>query len=155
MEYKPKIRMIADNLIIGMAAIIYILVNPSIVGELAWSLPFGFIINYLYWVPIIAIIWYVHSILYIQTMNYTISQEKITKERGVFGRYRQDLPYERITNIHKDRKLMDRILGLTSIGIQTAGSDAVEMWLYGLSYDDGEKIYNELSKFKKGKGDAT
>lgn len=156
--YKPKIRMLTDILIIMPLLIILLFFNPLILDSAFTSteiLPLDILVPYLFLFPYIFLIWLAYKIIFVLRLEYEINEGgNLIKTRGVIGRFRQDLPFKRITNIHKNRSWWYRLLGLTEVQIQTAGSSGIEMTLGGLSYDDGEEIYIQLEKFK-GTGDAT
>ncbi len=153
-EYKPKIRMELDSIIILPLMAIFLLLKPGTISK-AFGESFEFMAVVVPYLPLIIIGWLAYKLIYVMRLSYMVEDKgNITKTHGVLGRFRQDIPYKRITNIHKNRSWLDRILGLTSIGIQTAGSDKIEMTLGGLTCSDGEEIYSKLQKFK-GIGDGT
>lgn len=156
--YKPKIRMLKEYLILTPLLIITLAIYPHLLGEiLLIPLLDGlmFLAPYLSIVPVFFVFHFVYKILYVQKLKYKINEAgNLIKTRGVLGTFRQDIPFQRITNIHKNRNWLDKILGLTDVDIQTAGSDKIEMSFDGLSYEDGEEIYDILMKFK-GQGDGT
>lgn len=156
-EYKPRIRMELVNIILFPLIAVFTVLNQKIVSG-----SFGMFINttlsgvLAQFVPSVLMIWLIYKIAYVIRLSYTIDDKgNIVKTKGVIGRFRQDIPYKRITNIHKNRNWLYRILGLTQVQIQTAGSSEVEMTLDGLIYGDGEEIYETLKKFKGIKGDGT
>lgn len=150
--------MLTDILIITPILIIFLFFNPLILDSAFTSteiLPLDILVPYLFLFPYIFLIWLAYKIIFVLRLEYEINEGgNLIKTRGVIGRFRQDLPFKRITNIHKNRSWWYRLLGLTEVQIQTAGSSGIEMTLGGLSYDDGEEIYIQLEKFK-GTGDAT
>lgn len=162
-EYKPKLRMMWDTIVIGLAiAIFFIFFNPTILEqeesgkESTADSIMGLLDSVMVYVPYLLVAYIIYKIIYVLRLNYTIDDKgNIVKTKGVIGRFRQDIPYKRITNIHKNRNWLDRILRLTDIEILTAGSSDIEMTFAGLGYDDGEEIYEQLKKFKGIRGDGT
>lgn len=161
-KYRPKIRMKLVDIILFPLIAIVVYLNPKAVLELfkVSFIPSQVMVLVPY-IPLALIIWLIYKIIYVIRLSYVMlsyadnDDGNIVKTKGVIGRFRQDIPYKRITNIHKNRNWLYRILGLTQIQIQTAGSDAIEMSLDGLTYDDGEEIYKQLKKFEGIKGDGT
>lgn len=154
-KYKPKLRMLAEEFILFPIITIYLLLKPETLNGFfeIESLKFmGVVAPYL---PYALIGWLIYKIIFVLRLEYTMNEKgNMVKVKGVIGRFRQDLPFNRITNVHKNISWKDRILGLTQIQIQTAGSSDIEMTLNGLSMVDGDEIYEDLKKFK-GLGDAT
>ena len=154
--YRPRIRMELSDIIIMTLGAIFLFIKPtSLIFKTEGNV--YTMLNYIVpYIPYILMGWLVYKILYVLRLSYELDdQGNVVKTSGVIGRFRQDIPFKRITNIHKNRNWLYRILGLTLVQIQTAGSDAIEMSLDGLLYDDGEEIYETLQKFKGIKGDGT
>ncbi len=155
--YKPKVKMLTDILLIIPAVSIALFFNPSGLDGITSIeiLPLEMLVPFLFLIPYILLAYMAYKIIFVLRLEYEINEKgNVIKTRGVIGRFRQDLPFKRITNIHKNRSWWYRLLGLTEVQIQTAGSSDIEMTLEGLEYKDGETIYEELKRFK-GTGDAT
>ncbi|MEW6528505.1 MAG: PH domain-containing protein [Candidatus Micrarchaeota archaeon] len=60
--------------------------------------------------------------------NYTyyLSETEITIRRGVLRIERISIPFEKIQNVNVSRSILERILGLATIKIETAGSNPLE-----------------------------
>lgn len=91
---------------------------------------------------------------------YELAEDSFKKESGVIWKKYVSVPYERIQNIDINRGLFARILGLSDLHIQTAGSSAVyggkffsgvgaEGRLPGLSKEVAEKLRDGLIKRAK------
>jgi membrane protein YdbS with pleckstrin-like domain len=59
--------------------------------------------------------------LYWNNYKFDVGREKITITRGVIGKRIVNIPYERIQNVNIFRGVLERIFGLYSIQIETAG----------------------------------
>jgi len=66
----------------------------------------------------ISFIW---AILYWERYNFKLESERVKITRGVIGKRVTNIPYERIQNVNIYRGVLDRIFGLYSIQIETAG----------------------------------
>ena len=85
---------------------------------------------------------------------YELAEDSFKKESGVIWKKYVSVPYERIQNIDINRGLFARILGLSDLQIQTAGSSAMyakflmgvsaEGRLPGLDKEVAEKLRDEL-----------
>lgn len=92
--------------------------NSFLVTFFAWMIGIGLLI-------ILAgmglISWYFNSI------SYEIIEDEVHVFRGVITRTRKIVPYRTITNIEVKQGPYDRLLGLGTIEIQTAGNSANKM----------------------------
>lgn len=68
---------------------------------------------------------YLWAHLYWRNYNFEVGQERITITRGVIGKRVANIPYERVQNVNIWRGVLDRIFGLYSIEIETAGASNV------------------------------
>lgn len=72
----------------------------------------------------IALLWIISFpwiYLWIKNLKYVIHDDRITIHKGILTKKYQNIPYRSITDFFLKRGLYDRILGLGSIQIQTAG----------------------------------
>jgi len=87
--------------------------------------------------------------------RYELKEDSFRKEQGVIGKKYVSIPYEKIQNVDISRSLFERILGLSTIQIQTAGASAQvsrrgvwgggsEAALIGVSHADAEVLRDEL-----------
>lgn len=93
--------------------------------------------------------------LYYNNFLYELREEGFVKSSGVIWKKYVTIPYERIQNVDIYRGPVARILGLSDLHVQTAGSSAVysrygssgqnaEGRLPGLSSSDAEAVRDEL-----------
>lgn len=88
--------------------------------------PFGIIFFYIIFPLILGIIFaYLWAHLYWSHYHFDVGIEKITITRGVIGKRIINIPYERVQNINIFRGVLDRIMGIYSIQIETAGGFSV------------------------------
>ena len=59
--------------------------------------------------------------LWIDNLSYIVQEDRITIQKGILTKTLQNIPYGAITDFLLRRSLYDRILGIGSIKIQTAG----------------------------------
>ncbi len=76
--------------------------------------------------------------------RYELTEEGFRKELGVIFKKYVTIPYDRIQNVNISRGILDRILGLSGLSIQTAGTGLAEGKLPGLSREAAEQLRNEL-----------
>jgi uncharacterized membrane protein YdbT with pleckstrin-like domain len=93
--------------------------------------------------------------------RYELREDGFRKELGVIWKKYTTIPYERIQNVDIQRGLVARLLGLSDLQIQTAGSSAVysryggrglgaEGVLPGVSREKAEELRDELIRRARG-----
>jgi uncharacterized membrane protein YdbT with pleckstrin-like domain len=58
---------------------------------------------------------------WIKNLEYIINEDRIRIHKGIITKTKQNIPFRAITDFALERTLFDRILGIGSIKIQTAG----------------------------------
>jgi membrane protein YdbS with pleckstrin-like domain len=121
----------------------YFLLNNSLFAFLALS--YGLIVFYI----AILIFGFIWSKLAYNNYKYELRDDGFRKESGVIIKSYVTIPYERIQNVDIIRGIWARIVGLSDLQIQTAGSSlqiTAEGRLPGLNPDVAEKLRDELVK---------
>ena len=112
---------------------------------------------------VLSIIWIISQVLiwaisipiiklWIKNLAYVIQDDRVTIHKGILTKTQQNIPYRSVTDFSLKRTIYDRLLGLGSINIQTAGqsksASGYEGSLIGLI--DYENLHSELKeKLKK------
>ncbi len=81
--------------------------------------------------------------------KYQLTDSGFIKERGIITKKYTTIPYDRIQNIDIYRGISSRILGLSTLQIQTAGTGiagTAEGTLPGLSIETAEELREDLIK---------
>jgi uncharacterized membrane protein YdbT with pleckstrin-like domain len=78
------------------------------------------------------------------TTAYTITGSGVSKKRGIFSTYLENIPYNKIQDIRLSQSFLGRILNVGNIYLDTAGTPGIEMVLRGVP--GPQKIYNLLTK---------
>ena len=84
----------------------------------------GIMVIWLLCLGLISIMWIVSFpliYLWIKNLSYFIHDDRITIQSGIITKKEQNIPYRSITDFVLVRGPFDRILGIGSIKIQTAG----------------------------------
>lgn len=98
---------------------------------------------------------YVMSALAYNHFFYGINELGFQKEYGVIHQQRVSVPYDKIQNINITRSLIDRMLGMARLNIETAGSASIddryivggssssaEAHLPGVTLEEAKKIHD-------------
>jgi membrane protein YdbS with pleckstrin-like domain len=153
-DYITRRHLPADALIffffslLSRSVIIFILVligavlqpNPFIIGLVLYFAALGVISLFIY-----------------NNFLYEIDQDGLRIESGVIHKHQVSLPYEQIQNVNVERSLLDRILNLARVSIETAGGTSAtqptesgifrsksEAYIPGLHIDQATKIHDLL-----------
>ncbi|MBI2673551.1 PH domain-containing protein [Candidatus Woesearchaeota archaeon] len=130
-----------------------------------WGIPLtydsGYFETYLFYLFVFVVLFIygalVLSQLVYRNYSYELVKEGFVVRRGVIVKVISTIPYSRIQNIDLRRGIFERVLGLTSVMVQTAGFSAVatsySRWSYfaegyipGLSQKSAEKLRSLLFK---------
>ena len=123
----------------------------------------NYIANYLFvlYILLLFIFCFIFSYLWARLSyrfwKYEITEDAVRIEKGVIWKKYISIPYERIQNVDIYRGILARILGLSTLNIQTAGYSGAGgrgMWsegnIPGVSVDIAEQLRNDLIKRAKG-----
>jgi uncharacterized membrane protein YdbT with pleckstrin-like domain len=67
-----------------------------------------------------------------RAVTYTITDRRIVKESGIFGKHTASTIYARVTDVNSSQSFMQRMLGIGNLYINTAGSPGPEIVLRGI-----------------------
>jgi len=87
---------------------------------------------------------------YYQYRNFTfsISSDEVIIHKGVFYKERVAVPFERIQSIQITEHIVQRILGLVALRVDTAGSKSSELEIPALSRQLAEILKNQIYSHK-------
>jgi uncharacterized membrane protein YdbT with pleckstrin-like domain len=96
------------------------------------------------------------SVAYFNSLKYEILEDEVIVRAGIITKSVKHVPYRTVTNLVVKRGIMDRMFGLGSLHIQTAGmsgnTNAAEESLVGL--ENVQEVYElvaaELRRFRGG-----
>jgi len=63
-----------------------------------------------------------YAVLWVHFFRYQLDDEELIIEKGVIAKSQDSIPYDRVQNIGIERSLLARILGISVVYVQTAGS---------------------------------
>ncbi|TFH00520.1 MAG: hypothetical protein E4H13_07285 [Calditrichales bacterium] len=109
-------------------------------------------VTFVFWIVIISanlLMWliaYPLTLLWVKNLAYFIQDERITIHMGILTKTQQNIPFRAVTDFALSRTIFDRILGIGSIKVQTAGQtqnpSGYEGHLAGLL--DYESLHEDL-----------
>lgn len=135
------------SLYIWTAIIFVLFILPwvllGLVPELGWPYVFIFMAaNVLWLVPTLILLPF-----YYRSISYELKDDEIVVNKGIITRSVKVVPYRTVTNLHLVRGPIDRILGIGTLRVETAGysgQSAPEARLVGLrDYDFAHNLVRE------------
>ncbi len=72
--------------------------------------------------PIAAILIYIWSIAYVRSYHFQFTEDRIIVTRGVISKRTAHIPYEKIQNLVIGQSMIERLAGVYSISVETAGA---------------------------------
>lgn len=77
------------------------------------------------WILLVAFIFVgvlvAYAVLWLHLFGYELGEDEIKIESGVISKNYDSIPYSRIQNVGIERSLLQRILGISTVNVQTAG----------------------------------
>jgi uncharacterized membrane protein YdbT with pleckstrin-like domain len=89
-------------------------VTSEEVSTLVWPIAGGVIFVLLAIIGPILVLW-------VKNLSYMIGEEKVTIHKGILTKVQKNIPIRAVTDFVVNRSIFDRLLGIASIRIQTAG----------------------------------
>jgi len=86
----------------------------------------------------------VHAILRYRSWQYIVGDDALYLERGVLTQVRTEVPLVRIQHVDSRRSAFERLVGLASTVVYTAGSRGADVTIPGLTPDDASDLRQQL-----------
>ncbi len=88
----------------------------------------GFVLIFVGMVPIfvVTLIVGVYMVKYVKTFSYRLTNNHVEVKHGVFTKEKNMIPYSRIQNINVVNGIFDRLFGVFTLKIETAGTSGTE-----------------------------
>lgn len=89
---------------------------------------------------------------YLVWKNYTFSiqQDSVKIKHGVLRKHDREIPLGRIQNVDVKRNIVQRVLNISQLNLETAGGSTSEASFRYLEIDDARDIQEEIRSRKKG-----
>ncbi|SDR41796.1 PH domain-containing protein [Natronobacterium texcoconense] len=102
------------------------------------------------WFPIAAPIGFLlgaaYGVAYYYRFGYEITSDTADVSSGVFARRSREIPYGRIQNVDIRQSVFQRLLGLATVSIETAGGGNTEATLNFVSEDEANRLQSEIRR---------
>lgn len=137
----PHVRLIW----VGRVAVVAFLVGAAVtvaervlVGTLGWLGPAVFTLAF--------VVGAAHAIARQLVWRYRLREESVYLERGVLTRVETVVPYVRVQHVDVRRSLPERLLGLGTVVVYTAGTRGADVAIPGLQRDHAEALQTRLQR---------
>lgn len=88
----------------------------------------------------------VRAVLLYRSWEYVVRADSLFLSRGVFTRVRTVVPYVRVQHIDTTRSPLERVLGLSTLVVYTAGSRGADVTVPGLTPDRASTLQERLEQ---------
>ena len=125
--------------------------------RLAWVLVFlviGSPLEGVTGVGLLVVGWFVlalaYQMIYYQRFEYELAEDSLDIASGVVSRRNREIPVGRIQNVDISRNVVQRVLGLAQINLETAGGSSTEASLKCVSEAEATRLQTEIGRLKRG-----
>ncbi|WP_426962106.1 PH domain-containing protein [Haloparvum alkalitolerans] len=91
-----------------------------------------------------------HALLRYRYWRFELREDAIYLERGVFTRVRTVVPFVRIQHVDSRRGPLERVVGLASCVVYSAGSRGADVRIPGLPPDGADDLREDLKRLAIG-----
>lgn len=88
----------------------------------------------------------VRAVLLYRSWSYVVRDESLYLSRGVLTRVRTVVPYVRVQHIDTTRSPLERLLGLSTLVVYTAGSRGADVTIPGLTPERASTLQQRLER---------
>lgn len=89
---------------------------------------------------------------YYRRFEYRLTEDTFDILSGVFTRRNREIPYRRIQNVDVSRNVVQRILGIAAVDLETAGGSSTEGSIRFVSAAEATRLQQEIQRRKAGRG---
>lgn len=82
--------------------------------------------------------------------SYDLTDDTVDIRSGVFSRREREIPYERIQNVDIAQNVVQRVLDVAELRLETAGGSSTEATLKYVSRAEADRLQEEISRRKRG-----
>jgi putative membrane protein len=96
-----------------------------------------------------------YFVAYYRRFEYELAEDTFDIRSGVFSRREREIPLRRIQNVDISQSVVQRVLGIASVELETAGGGQTEGQLQYVSEDEADRLRAEVSRRRRaGTGEA-
>jgi putative membrane protein len=91
-----------------------------------------------------------YQVAYYQRYEYELTADTFDIHSGVFARRDREIPLRRIQNVDISRNVVQRVLGIAVVDLETAGGSATEASLRFVAFEEAKRLQREVPRMKRG-----
>lgn len=91
----------------------------------------------------------IYSYIRWKRFEYRFDDENLKITKGIIKRSDRDIPLKRVQNVDVKRNILNRVLGIAVVSLETAGGSTTEASLKYVEFDEAEKIKHDIREFKQ------
>jgi len=92
----------------------------------------------------------IYEIAYYKRFEYELTDDTFDIRSGVFSRREREIPYGRIQNVDISRNVVQRLVGLSAVNIETAGGGSTEAVMQYVSPLEATRLQQDIRRHKRG-----
>lgn len=89
-----------------------------------------------------------YEYIYWRNFEYHIEEDGLKMLSGVITKNDRDIPMKRIQNVDVNRNILQRVIGIAKVDVETAGGSKTEASLKYLTYEDAKKMQKQVRELK-------
>jgi Predicted membrane protein len=90
-----------------------------------------------------------YELAYYRRFEYTLTGDTFDIDSGVISRRQREIPYSRIQNVDISRNVIQRLLGVSSVSLETAGGSSTEGSIQYVSEQEATRLQSEIRSRKE------
>ena len=90
-----------------------------------------------------------YSVAYYRRFEYELTAETFDIRSGVFGRREREIPLRRIQNVDISQNIVQRVLGIAELRLETAGASGSEAHLKFVGEERAGDLQQEISRLRR------
>jgi putative membrane protein len=95
------------------------------------------------------------QVAYYRRFEYRLTEDTFDIDSGVLSRREREIPYGRIQNVDIAQNVIQRVLGIAEVRLETAGGGESEAQLRYVSREEAERLQEAISRKKRDETDES
>ncbi|MFB6161020.1 MAG: PH domain-containing protein [Haloferacaceae archaeon] len=91
-----------------------------------------------------------YEVAYWRRYEYELTEDTLDIGSGVFARRNREIPLRRIQNVDIRRNVVQRLLGIAAVDLETAGGGSTEAAIRYVSFAEARRLQRDIARLKRG-----
>ncbi|WP_298765071.1 PH domain-containing protein [uncultured Polaribacter sp.] len=105
---------------------------------------------YIYgFIAFILLFFLIRAYLIFKNFQFKIDKEYFVLKQGIFKKTNTEIPFDRIQNINFKQNIIQQIINVHEVNIETAGSTKAEISIKALAFNDAKALKNAITIYDK------